>query len=744
MSNTNMKVALEIVVNDRGSREAGQAVSVIAQKNHEAARQQQRDAATVGAANARYSDQSRRASVVLAQQQMAASRSASSRVLRDAERLHSARTQLGIRSEKSLQREIIQTAIAYRRLEESGRVSGRELARAAEAAQHKVRMLQREMRQLKTPSEWGKGLAAIGAGIAAGVAVARRPLSETMAYDQRVAAISNTAYASEGVEGRRRGQRQISEVITQSVRKGGTREEAADALDGLLGASGLAREEAFAMLPTVQQMALAAGRKSREIVPLVGALKANQIPVADMPAALGKMLHAGETGGYGVQNMIDSLPRLLAAQRDNYGIAGMKGLEMALVDMRAITAATNMPQESAQSLTALMSALKQRATAQAVAKKLSIGGKAVDLAGTLGKGALQDVSPLETFTAMIDRAMVNNTTYKRLKGRLEKGGSQADQEQMAALLESSVFRDAGIGRQSILALSGYMSQRDTVKGLRSEYAGAGVQALETSSAVMMATAGEQVNQAGQAIADARQRALQPITDAMGDMAKKVTEYAQTYPGLTSAIVGATDGIKVMTAAAVAFGGVKALTGVGAQGIGVGAAVSGIASKAAGVTKAAARGAPIVPLALGAYETVQIANSDLPADQKKVAYTRTASSTAGGMGGAYAGVQAGAIFGPWGMLAGGILGGLMGSQAGDEFGQEMGNAWFAPGRSRTEPPKGVAPPMSSADLTGLQGLRRELVGALRESSPTIEVKVELDGREIAASVNEHNAREARRD
>jgi hypothetical protein len=83
-------------------------------------------------------------------------------------------------------------------------------------------------------------------------------------------------------------------------------------------------------------MALAAGRKSREIVPLVGALKANQIPVADMPAALGKMLYAGETGGYGVQNMIESLPRLLAAQRDNYGIVGMKGLEMALVDMMVV------------------------------------------------------------------------------------------------------------------------------------------------------------------------------------------------------------------------------------------------------------------------------------------------------------------------------------------------------------------------------------------------------------------------
>ena len=50
---------------------------------------------------------------------------------------------------------------------------------------------------------------------------------------------------------------------------------------------------------------------------------------------------------------------------------------------------------------ALMNTLKQPSVSQAVAKKLSIGGKGVDLAGTLGKGALQDVSPLETFTALV-------------------------------------------------------------------------------------------------------------------------------------------------------------------------------------------------------------------------------------------------------------------------------------------------------------------------------------------------------
>lgn len=778
MSNTNMKVALEIVVSDRGSREAAQAVSavaqkkheaarqerqdaaavgtavsVVAQKKHEAARQEQRDAAAVGAANARYYDHSRRASVQLAQQQMAASRSASSAMLRDADKLHKARAQLGIRSEKSLQREIIQTAIAYRRLEQSGRVSGLELARAAEAAQRKVKMLQREMRHLQTPSEWGKGLAAIGGGILAGAAIAKRPLSETMAYDQQIAAISNTAYAGENAEGRRRGQQVIAGQISLATKSGGTREDAADALSDLLGSSGLSRDESFAMLPTVQQTGLAAGRKSRDIVPLVGALKANNISVADMPAALGKMLHAGETGGYGIENMIASLPKLLASQRDNYGISGMKGLEMALADMQAITAGTNMPQESAQSFMALMNTLKQPSVSEAVAKKLAISGKGVDLAGTLGKGALQDVSPLETFTAMVDKSMANNKTYKQLKGRLEQGGSQADREQMATLLESSVFRDVGIGRESLMALSGYMSQRGSVKGLRSEYAGVGAGALETSSAVMMATAGEKVNQANQAIADARQRALEPVTELMGDLAKKITDYADKYPGLTTALTGATDGIKVMTGAAVAFAGVKMLTG-GGTGVGVGAAAAGAASGAANVAGRAvgvlaptrflgsgvlARSAPLASIGLGGYDALQVAGSDLSDAEKKAAYTRIGGRTGGGIGGAYAGGQALSFLGPYGIAAGAIGGGIVGSLLGDWTGDKLGQAWFGPGEARPETAR--APSLSTGGVDPA-ALQQAMINAYRAAPPP-KVTVELDGREIAASVNEHNARDARR-
>jgi hypothetical protein len=751
---TDMKVALRIVTQDVGSRELGKAISQQAQKSNEAARVQQRAIASVGATHSRVIDQSRRASSVLAQQQIVSSRNANTAILRDVERMQRAREQLGIRSEKSLQREIVQTAIAYKRLEQAGNVSGRELARAAEAARQKVQLLQREMRTLKTPSEIGKGLAAIGGGLMAGAAVMKRPLSETMTFDQKIAALSNTAFADRDAEGRKLGQDEIYAVISKAKLKGGSRDEAADALGALLGSSGLNREESFQMLPTVQQMGLAAGKPSREVVPLVSALKANGIPVAQMPDALGKMLYAGETGGYGIENMISSLPKLLATQRDEFGLTGMKGLEMALANMQGITAATNMPQESAQSLMSLLNTLKQPSVAQAVGKKLSIGGKGVDLAGTLGKGALAGVDPLETLAATLDKSLGNNKQYKQLRARLAKGGGQADREQMATLLESTVLRDVGIGRDSMLALSGYMGQRENIKTLRGEYAGKGVGALETSSAVMMATAGEKVNQAGQALADALHKAMQPITEVMGDLADKIVKYADTYPGLTTAITGATTGITAMGAAALAFGGIKMVTGAGV-GAGAGAlasgsasAVSRLAGKGIGAISpekwlgrgVIARSAPLASVALGGYEAAQVAASDLPQDEKNAAYTRVGVRTGGGMGGAYVGAQALSWLGPYGTAAGAIGGGIVGSLAGDWLGEKLGAAWLRPGEAQERMASGKNLATMGMDPAALQ---QAMIEANRKSPIKVEATLSIDGREIANTVNEINSRDARR-
>ena len=67
---------------------------------------------------------------------------------------------------------------------------------------------------------------------------------------------------------------------------------------------------------------------------------------------------------------------------------------------------------------------------------------------------------------------------------------------------------------------------------------------------------------------------------------------------------------------------------------------------------------LASVALGGYDALQVAGSDLTEAEKNAAYTRIGGRTSGGIGGAYAGGQALAFLGPYGIAAGAIGGGIL--------------------------------------------------------------------------------------
>jgi len=777
-----LNVALRVVARDLGSREVRRAITEIDRATQQSARTQQRVVAIAGRATRREFAQNQRAAGILAQRQAQSARQSNGVILRDAQRLHQAREHLGIRSERSIQREILRTIASYKRLEQSGRLSGQELARAADAATTKIRRLQGEMRSMNAASGGlGKGLMAVGGGIMAGAAVARAPLSKVMEYDKKIAILSNTAYAERDVAGRQAGQDEIKAAISRAVQTaGGTREAAADTLYELLGASGLSRDQAFEILPHVQRFGLATGRDGgQDLAGLVGALKAQGIAPENMADALGKMLHAGQTGGFGVDNMIAILPRLLQAQRDNFGVNGIAGLEAALANMTGIVAANGMPQESGQSLIGLLNTLKNPAINQAVAEKLSIGGRAVDLQGTLAKGVAAGVDPLETFAATIDQALSSNQGYQKLRAKLGSGsGSQGDIEALSALLESTVLRDVGIGRGEMLAFSAYMKNREMIATTRADYATRGVAEIDASGAVIQATASEKLTALDQRTADARQKSLEPLTAAIGDVAGKLTDYANQYPGLTAALVGATDAIKVMTAAALVFGGIKMLSGGKLPGRLGGNVLAGTATgnvlantpKASGGAlgrffngfgKLVKRAVPGLVLGEAALGGINIVRSDASTNDKGIAATQLTGQTAGAglgaWGGAAAGSAAGSVVPVVGTAVGAVIGGLAGAFGGGAFGDWLGEGlgrWIF--GSDDDLPENPAIPKTPEALDAHVKRWRETSNAITaedleaamqlwsEPKPLdvqIKVSVDVENGNIVAAVNEANAREA---
>ncbi|HHE3088261.1 TPA: phage tail tape measure protein, partial [Escherichia coli] len=74
---------------------------------------------------------------------------------------------------------------------------------------------------------------------------------------------------------------------------------------------------------------------------------------------------------------------------------------------------------------------------------------------------------------------------------------------------------------------------------------------------------------------AEQDSMKPVADLYADLASKLTDYAKEYPELTTAISGATTGIKAMTAAAIAFAGINFLTSGGIKLPGGGGSTGGV-------------------------------------------------------------------------------------------------------------------------------------------------------------------------
>ncbi|MDR0633905.1 MAG: hypothetical protein LBF91_02880, partial [Azoarcus sp.] len=154
-----------------------------------------------------------------------------SRERTESHRLAQAREQLGMRSERTIQREIQRTEAAYNRLRASGRLSMSELERAAQRTRQRVAELNNEMGRLTREQKAQRALR-IGASVAVGTvaagAVLKTPIQRAIDYDYRLAHMANTAFSERDSEGRKIGMKELETVINDAVKQGGgTRESAA-------------------------------------------------------------------------------------------------------------------------------------------------------------------------------------------------------------------------------------------------------------------------------------------------------------------------------------------------------------------------------------------------------------------------------------------------------------------------------------------------------------------------------------
>lgn len=349
----------------------------------------------------------------------------------------SARETLGIRAERTIQREIQQTEAAYNRLARSGTMSAQEQTRAYSAMKSKVGELRREMAGLngdvKTGSSFLQTGMSIAGGVAAGSALLSGPAFRQMSYDRKLASLSNTAFNERGVKGRIAGKTELNAAAENAVKQGGgTMDQAADTLGVLLGSGAVDAKSAISMLPTIQKAATATNANPEDLANIAIALKRNfNIGEKDLPRALDLAVSAGQEGSFELADMAKFLPQQLAVA----GKMGMRGFDdyitiLAANQAAATTAGTS--SEAGNNLVQLLNKITSKDTSNAAAN-IKLNGKGIDLAGSLAAAREKGINPIDAFMGIVDKVIKGDKGYQKLQTKLKTATGAEREETIAAM-----------------------------------------------------------------------------------------------------------------------------------------------------------------------------------------------------------------------------------------------------------------------------------------------------------------------
>ncbi|WOR47989.1 phage tail tape measure protein [Citrobacter freundii] len=550
----NLQLALQLLARDTGSKVLKQALQGIsrdtkaAQKtDDELAKSRQQNSTTAIRASRSLQDEYRRAS--------------------------SARSTLGIRSERDIQREIQQTMAAYNRLTRTGMLSANEQNRAFRAMTDRVKTLRTElggvndsMTRMQRLRAAGSTVAAVAGGLTAAGMIIKDPVQRQMAFERRNAEIANTAYNELSGPERIKKIPVINNAIRNAVRYGGgTPEAAQDTLNALFAGS-LDEKTAMKILPDITRYASASGANPQDLAKIgISAIKNFDIDPKDLPTVYDKSIRSGENGKYELADMASSLSLTLTKAK-SIGMSGLGDFDkiLALLQANAETAGDN--SAASTNVNNLLDKITS-ADIQNTLKNYKFrgkGGKALGYIDYLAEQKTNGLSTPDIVMNAVSGIVSADKRVQKLRGEAKKyKGTDKESDILAALdiVVSSITSKIIADQQASTALKTNIMKRefikDQIKGTENS-SGAGAASFE----VMSSTNDFKSQQFESEKMFSEQDAMKPLADLYGDLTSKLTDYAKEYPELTTAISGATTGIKAMTAAAIAFAGLNFLTGGG--------------------------------------------------------------------------------------------------------------------------------------------------------------------------------------
>ncbi|EBD6542231.1 phage tail tape measure protein [Salmonella enterica] len=503
--------------------------------------------------------------------------SASRRQVEEYRRSARARETLAIRSEHAIQREIDRTTAAYNRLSRSGTLTAREQSRAYTAMKNQVAALNGEMgnlTRLERVRMAGGQIGAVAGGITAAAMPFVAPVKNQMAYEHSQANLANTAFYQQDAPGRLARLPELNALIHDAIVQGGGTKDNAQAATGRL-LNTFSFDEIKARLPFLQQVSSGTGVSGETLGDISNALRRHLgvDSAEDLKRAINMMVASGQAGGVELAD----IARILPGQLEQAGRAGLRGLDglaqLLSADQVSLTTSGSVDEAGAQ-----VNALLQRIygnRAEMAAGRIKIGGKGIDLHGTLAQAQLHGMSPLDALVGLSDRIIDHDPKIRALRKKLSSGklseSEAASTRDALQTMENDWLTKLLGDPYSVRAMTALRNQRQAradnlTLTQRQRDLPDGQGAAEVNFQTISGTSDFKTDQAKSLRELSQMDAMKPVADAAGKFADVVAEFNQKFPGLSQAAESASLAIQSMTAAAVTFAGLKLLFGNKIPGI----------------------------------------------------------------------------------------------------------------------------------------------------------------------------------
>lgn len=505
------------------------------------------------------------------------------------EKTSQAREALGIRSEKTIQKEIENTRRAYAALGAAGFASAQEQERAYAAVQSRITRLTNEMGKLtaaqRKAADEAKRLAQIeaeqargqrvlrtGAAGAVGVSAAgytlKDPAKQAMSFDERLIGMANTAFSERNAAGRSMGKGQLEAAINRSIKNGGTRDQAAAALDTMIASGTVGTNDAIAMLPALMKASTASTADASELATIgIRAMKTFKINPEDIPNLMNMAMAAGQAGGFELKDMAKWLPQQMA-MAGNLGISGKAGFAKLTAWNQASVITSGTKDEAGNNLRDLLMEVNTPHFRKQMAEQYVANGHKAKPGEKESRMRSVDeiyldyqsrgIDKVSATIDMVEKVIGKDKKYQELQAKLratgadDKDGRREIIEAMTAQVQGTDVGKIFHNQQSLMGFLGLMNNQGYVSNVLSKIRQNDVRSggeIETSFSGYENSPAFKTRRAGQELDIAQKSAMDSLTPAIGKVAEAFSDLATKYPLLTGVTTLATTALAALAGAA---------------------------------------------------------------------------------------------------------------------------------------------------------------------------------------------------